>query len=429
MILSQLFFRASLVFSGRIVGAAVTFVTHVMLARWMGEQLAGKYAYAFSLCMVAAAFASLGISSATQRIVGASIASDSPGTIKIFLSWAQRCIFSAAVLLAVLVSAGNYLTSSASFSPTVYFAMLMLPFWCLVRLHSAIAQAFSWLPLMVLPNTVVRPALFLCSITIWFTANGSIVAAEAMIMHMFLVIVVSMVQFWIVRTRVNALGDEIDISLESRWLLTSVPLLLVSLSVDFYPEFSTVIIGIFVPPDEIAYFNSAFRIAFLIAFLLSAVDAITMPRVAQKYASGGVKEVEKVILQATYIKTLASFCGVIALGFKGDWMLQWFGDSFVAAHSTLVWLSVSLLIRSACGPGLEILAVTGHQMECLKVCACNLMLTGISLAVASFVFGIQGASVAIVIVTIVMRVWCYLLVKKRIGLSIALFSKYTRKVS
>ena len=78
---------------------------------------------------------------------------------------------------------------------------------------------------------------------------------------------------------------------------------------------------------------------------------------------------------------------------------------------------------------MEILAVTGHQMECLRVCACNLMLTGISLAVASFVFGIQGASVAIVIVTIVMRVWCYLLVKKRIGLSIALFSKYTRKVS
>ena len=199
------------------------------------------------------------------------------------------------------------------------------------------------------------------------------------------------------QTRIGAADPVAD---QARWLRTSTPLLLVSLVSTFYPELCNVVIGTLVAPGDLALFGAAFRTAFLLAFAVMAVDAVTLPRSAQLHSRGRQAELESLVRHATRLRSVASTAGVLFVALTGRFVLRLFGSDFEPAYAALLVLALAVGVRGVLGPGLELLSVTGHQDRSLHLCLLHLLGTLILVPILTTQGGVLGASIGVLIMTL-----------------------------
>ena len=107
-------------------------------------------------------------------------------------------------------------------------------------------------------------------------------------------------------------------------------------------------------------------------------------------------------------------------------MLGLFGDEFVAGYEIMMILAVTQLVRSAAGPVLSLMSVTGHQDSCLIVFASALVAAVVLVFALVPVFGIQGAAVTVLLVTLGWSLWLHHLVVSQLGIRPSIFGIFAR---
>jgi O-antigen/teichoic acid export membrane protein len=416
---------SALLFGARVLGAATTYLAQVCLARWMGGEELGRYVNAFSWCLLLSTLALLGLPSAALRFIGAAQAAARPGLVAGLLRRGSALVLGCALCIAVLAAASVLLGSStARQSGPLLVACLGIPLFALLRFHSGIAHGFSWFSLYFLPNNVLRPLAFLAVLGGLALAGASPGATGAMLAHVAVIAALALVGGRIVCARVARELGAVEPEYQTRqWLRTAAPLAVVSLVTGFYPELNVILVGCFRPPAEVAVFSACFRTAFLIAFVLTAIDAALLPSTARLAAAGERAELQRLVARATRARfacALACVLGIIVLGRQ---VLALFGPEFTSGYATLCVLALSLLVRAASGPLAELLGVTGHHDASLKVsvaCLVAMVIAGLLLVPP---LGILGAALGVLAVTIGTAVWLHVLCVRHLGIAPSLFTR------
>ena len=399
----------------RFAGAMLAFVTQVLLARWMGATELGVYVLAFSVCIVFASIASLGLPSAALRFIGEALARKEYATISGYVRYCRQIVLAVSVLAAA--GAAALALSSTSYATTFLIAMLCIPVFALIRTHDGIAHAFSWMPLAFFPNSVVRPALLLLFVYgLWLT-HTSLNASNVISLHLLILVLVGLAQTVLLNRRLRPIINDVAPSYDrALWTGASIPILITVMMNAYLPELSVILVGLSESADNVAIFNASFRVAFMIAFGAFAVDAVVMPRVARLYADGNISAVQTLISRATLLKVAGSMFAVALLFLFGRQILGLFGEEFVVGYRVMMMLALSQLIIALLGPGAAILNVTGHQNSCLRVFIVAFVLLLVLNMLLVPRFGLPGAAMAIVIVIAVRHVWLNMLVSKKTGI-------------
>ena len=89
-------------------------------------------------------------------------------------------------------------------------------------------------------------------------------------------------------------------------------------------------------------------------------------------------------------------------------------------------LAAAQLLRSAAGPVMSLMAVTGHQDSCLIVFASALVAAVILAFLLVPLFGIEGAAITVLIVTLGWSVWLHRLVVSHLGIRPSIFGVFSR---
>ena len=74
------------------------------------------------------------------------------------------------------------------------------------------------------------------------------------------------------------------------------------------------------------------------------------------------------------------------------------------------------IAAAAIGPVADLLSVTGHQDQCLKVFGCSLIATILLNLVLAPAYGILGAAITVLLVTVGTGIWLHALVLRHIGI-------------
>ncbi len=149
--------NTAVVFLCRVGGAALVFITQIVLARSIGAAHLGIYVYASSACILLSTVACLGLSNAVMRFIPEGLALDRADLITGFV---RRSI--QVVLVVSLLIAGLGVASILSFDrliPSEYknallLAVLSIPLFALILIHGANAHGFSWFRTTFLPNDI-----------------------------------------------------------------------------------------------------------------------------------------------------------------------------------------------------------------------------------------------------------------------------------
>jgi O-antigen/teichoic acid export membrane protein len=176
-------------------------------------------------------------------------------------------------------------------------------------------------------------------------------------------------------------------------------------------------VGAFLPPEDVGYYTAALRYADLIVFTQQAVNGMAAPMFASLHASGRRAEMQRVAaLAACGTLSCALPLAIVMLLFGGH-LLAWFGEPFRAGHVALVWLAGGQLVNGLAGSVGSLAAMTGHQREASLIVTTATAINLVLNAVLIPRFGIEGAGMATATSIAFTNVAMLTLVRTRLGVN------------
>lgn len=407
--LSQLIGGSTFIFACRVFGAGVTFIAQVLLARWMGASELGIYALAFSWCILLATLSTGGLRLASIRFIGEGLLRDGSGHIRGFMQRSRQFVLIVSVAVAIVGTAALTLLAPAESSasrPAFVIALLAVPLFAMLNLYAGFANALSRFALSFLPLNVFRPLLFLAGIVAVWLAGRSLDAGVAIVVNwLALAVVVGVTLAYSEASFRKVIGDAAPTYKTRLWIRTALPLLIAALYTGYFPELMVIMVGAFVPSDELAVFHVCFRVAMLISFGLYAVDAFSGPQITTLLTSGDRVALQKIVNRTTRLKFWGAVVAILVLIVAGRWILGIFGDEFVAGYPVLIVLATAQLAQAAGGTVTRLISMSGHQDRSLYVFGVATVVAFGLVAVLVPRYGLIGAAVAVLIDTVFWVVW------------------------
>jgi len=407
--LSRLIGGSALIFAYRVFGAAATFIAQILLARWMGASELGVYALAFSWCILLSTLSTGGFRLAAIRFIGEGLVREGPGYISGFMQRSRQFVVIVSVAVAIVGTVAVMVLPPADppASRSVFIiALLAVPFFAMLNLYAGFANALSRFALSFLPNNVFRPLLFLAGIVAVWLADRALDAGVAIAVHWVALAIVTGLTLACSRPAFRKISGDAAATYETRlWIRTALPLLIAALYTGYFPELMVIMVGAFVPSDQLAIFHVCFRVAMLISFGLYAVDSFTGPRITELLTNGDRVELQKIVNRTTRLKFWGAVAAIIVLALAGRRILGLFGDEFVAGYPVLLVLAGAQLAQAAGGTVTRLISMSGHQDRSLYVFGVATIVALVLVAVLVPRYGLFGAAVAVLLDTILWVAW------------------------
>jgi O-antigen/teichoic acid export membrane protein len=408
------------VFACRLIGAAIVFITHILLARWLGAEEFGVYVLAFSWGTLLAALAVFGFPPSALRFIGNELALGNDQLIKGFIYRGTQTIFISSVSISIagyiLLLLLNELMP-ISHTTTMLLAILSISLFALLRWFASIAYAFGWYITAVIPDNLLRPLLLLLITAALWHFQHRLTSSIVMLTHigvvaflLFLLVIILLVR---VKPRLSIITPEYEYRL---WISTALSLMIITLFNNYFIELNVIIAGMHIEAEQLAIFSAAVRTAFLISFGVYAIDTITLPHAAKLLAMAENEKLEDYIKRASRVKLIGAIIGVAILIIAGKPILGLFGESFKAGYHVLIILALGQLIIAAMGPLTQLLSISGHHNRSYYAFFSTLALMLILHDKLIAYFGILGASLTVIIAILVQSIWLYYLVVRHMGI-------------
>jgi len=294
--------------------------------------------------------------------------------------------------LVLLSFLGNMVPSMTRSALTV--ALLGVPFFALMGFHNGASNGFSRFAASFLPSNVIRPSLFLAVVLTahWF---GFEFAPDALVaVHVGVIVLISMGTFLALRKLLNSRFRQDNHEYETRlWIKTSSQLLLITLFVNNFAELCVILVGFFLPSDQVAIFHVGFRLALLISFALQSVDSFAAPQLSKLWAQKDDARFVAVVNRTARLQFWVTLLAVGCLALAGHRLLAIFGPEFVDGYRIMIILAGMQLVRAYVGPVSLLISISGYQHRSLPVVVITLLVAAGLISLLASNFGIDGAAV------------------------------------
>jgi len=407
-------------FAIRILSAGLAYASQVLLARWIGVEEFGVFAYCWVWLTILGILAPIGLNTSVLRFLPQY---QSEGRLALFrglVSASRALAMTVATAVAIIGAIVVRVTDGVidpSYAVPLYLMLVCLPLFSLGDVNEGIARAHSWVELALLPSYVARPLVLLLAIAGAVLAGAEADAATAVSAAIFATWSTAIgQQILIARRLAPRLGHERRDYALGLWIKVSLPIFLVEGFFSVLANTDVIILNLYLGPAESAIYYAALKTTTLISFIYYAVTTAYAHRIAHHNAAGDTEGLRHALRDAviwTFWPSLAAAAAILALG----WPLLWlFGEEFTAAYPVMFILVIGLLARAAVGPVDYMLSMLGQERACaatLAIAAAVNIALNFALIPA---FGLTGAAVATAISTVLATILLYLLAKRRLGL-------------
>jgi O-antigen/teichoic acid export membrane protein len=399
-------FGAGLSFIFKTIGVLLLLCAQIIAARFLGTEEYGYFAYAQSVLVILSIFTILGYDVSLLRFVPEYGIQQQWAALKGVLTLSFRLSFAAGVALMAIF--GGILT----FFPAVFSAhqtavlrimLLSIPLYSLTMIRQSALRGFKHIVLAELPESIIRPVLFIFALLIISRFYPHLDAGIAWWCYLGVVTITFLVgSYLLVRKMPAPLADVRAEFRRAEWSKISLDMMWMNAMTVIFSQASVVFLGFYGNAVDIALFSAAARIAFFISFALTAANSIAAPMISELFHSGKRLELQRMMtLSAAFIAALTLITNVLLL-IGGRQLLGLFGSQFAQAFILLLLLMAGHTFKSFSGPASFLLNMSGHQKTTGKMMAAFLIF---HLLVNFLIIPRYGAFGAALATTLTMILW------------------------
>lgn len=394
----------------------ITPVSMIVLARFLGPEQFGDYAFSVSLVIILSIFSNLGLPVVITRFGAMYHLTQKWNLLKGILTFSNTRIFVSS--LAVVALTATLIGFDIIKTPAKYHILAALPivvFLALSNVRTAILTAIEKVNLSQLPEMILRPVLFLLAILIFYYL-GLLNSLTAVTLYTLINLFIYFVGVYLVKKYIRNHTEGISPGDESKlWIHSALPLFFLGGIQVLGAQADVFLLGVLARNEEVGIFKSMYQISLLIIFSLTAVNAIASPHIVRHFEQGNWRSLKKLLIIFCVINL--SFALLISLPFfmYGDFFIKiLYGEAYLAGFATLRILLVGRFMNAIFGVSNQFLKMMGYERQATK----GILIGSVIGVLLSFLlipkFGMIGAAVASSSALVLWNVYLFSIVVRRI---------------
>jgi O-antigen/teichoic acid export membrane protein len=401
------------------VGFGLTYCSQLIIARIVGVDAYGVYAYVFAWMIVLGYFATLGFDVGLLRFVPAYEAERAWPLLRGVIQYAQRrsAFVGVAVMLIGICLIENWV-SSPQLETTFLVGLVLVPIYALVRIRCSVVRAFGGVVSALVPDRVVRDGTLIGLLAVATLGMGWTVDAPLVMMATLIGAAVGLIcaGFAMQRRRPRAIDGILPAYDTAVWRRAAIPLVILGATEGLLNRTGVILLGWITDTKDAGIYSLAFNIALVVTLPRIAMNTLFAPVISDLYARKDMRTMQ-VLITRTSPWTFWAGLGIAAVLFVlAEPLLAWFGAGYDAGVLALRILLVSQVMAASAGSQLYVMTMTGHERSAavLLVC-CAAVNAGVS-AVLIVMYGLPGAAVGTALSLVIWNVAMALFLWRRLGL-------------
>ncbi|TYT69738.1 flippase [Microcystis aeruginosa] len=407
----------------RVAFMTLSFLTSIILARWLGKNGFGVYTYAMTWPALLGIPATLGFDNLLVREVAIYSSQSAWGLMRGLLQWANAIVLIvssliALVAIAIILNLGQ--VSEPQMIASLCVAMISLPVISLTSLRLATMQGLHRVVLGQMPENLLAPLLFIIILTIssyWLLGNQGNIAVWVVGLK-----VVSLAITFVVGVVLLArvLPQEVKEAKPEHkiltWLKDGLPFIMLGGLAVINSRIDILMLGALKGAGAVGVYAVVSRVTSLIVFALGILNSVLSPTFATLYAEGKREQLQQVVTHSTRLISLFALVmtlGLIALRYS---ILQLFGAEFIQGQTALIILSIGYLVNALTGSVGLLLNMTRHAKFSAATVAFAALLNVCLNWLLIPKWGVNGAATATAISMIVGNVINAIWVRQKLGI-------------
>jgi O-antigen/teichoic acid export membrane protein len=402
--------------AGRILG----YLTQVMIARLFGPAAFGFYSLGVAAVNGAQILSRFGMENGVVRYVAHHRAREDTPRVRGTIIQAIGVTLVLSLALSALMFFGAGFAAEwyyhKPYMETVLRAFaLTLPFFTFMMMNLWATQGFQTVTYASYVQQMIRPALFLVLVPVFYLLGAGIVGTIAA--YGASMLFGSLVAVYYLRKLFPPLVDnKVPARFETKELfVVSVPMSITT-GAQYLNTWSAVwVMGAFAAAGPVGIFTAAARTATLSTIVRFAFSGIFSPIISSFYARGELEDLGRLykdVARWIFTGAFAIFLPIVLLSKE---ILAIFGPDFTAGWSALIIVAAAQLYSSSVGPTPRMLAMTGNQNVAMVATAAA-ALVGLAASFALVpTLGILGAALGMAAAIITENTATLVAVRKRLG--------------
>ena len=399
----------------------------IVLARTLGAENYGVYAYAFAIMTLLTVVAEAGVPVLLMREVAASHSRNDWGLLSGAIRRSGQFVTFTATTIAASGLAIAWAVSSHLSTPMLHTTTLMLFVLPFIAANKTIGHALQGLQRVVLGQTIyvlLRPLITLFIVGIAFTAwpefrqPQNAMAVQLLGAAAALVIGLGLLQ----RIIPEQAKLSVPIFRDKEWLKTALPFMLISSAGVINSQTDIIMLGWLSDTENVGIYRVAAQGAILVAFGLQVANTVLAPHFTRLYANGDMVRLQHLVTQSARVILLAALPITLIFIFAGGPIVTWvFGSDFTDAQKPLAILAAGQLANAAFGSVGYLLNMTGHEHISARILWLTVLLNAALNAIMIPFFGTTGAAFATTVSLIMWNALLFHQVQTQLNITSAAF--------
>ena len=402
----------------KIINTLLIFSGGIILARSLGPEEYGLYAFAMSVAMILSIPVTAGLPNLFVREISKAWVKNEWGLINLIFNWGSKLIALYTCLLFIVVVASFQLLSSIEnvTSSIVIFGLFFIPLLAILLTQGAALRGMGSVILGQFSSNIINPSIFIVLITI--AAYSEFLSPKIAMLLKVISAAIAIVFGTVLIIRKKRGNDSNGVPTQSNGIYKSlVALTLIGGFQLILDNSDILILRLFRTNEEIGIYRVTVQMASVVVFGLFSVNQILHPQFAKNHSLKNIEELQKLVVTSSKIILLIAIPPVLIFIFKGELLLRlFFGKPFMVGATTLSILAFGQLINASFGSVGALLNMSGNESDTLKG-----MLVAVLVNIClSFLliprYGSEGAAFSTAASCLIWNFVLRLYVKKRLGI-------------
>ena len=400
-------------------GFALTYCSQLIIARAVGVDTYGVYAYVFAWMVVLANFSTLGFDVGLLRFVPAYEAKRAWPLLQGVIRYAQR---RATLVGLSIIFIGIWVVDAWASSPELRYTFLtgfaLVPILALVRIRCSAVRAFGGVVSALVPDRVVRDGTLIgliavATLGLGWTLNAPFVMVATLISSALGLVCAG---FAMQRRRPRAVVDIMPAYDAAVWRRAAIPLVILGATEALMNRTGVILLGWVADTKNAGIYSLAFNIALVVTMPRIAVNTLFAPTISNLYARSDRAAMQDLITRTASWTFCAGICIAAALFILAEPLLAWFGAGYEAGVPALRILLVSQVLAASAGSQLYVMTMTGRERSAAVLLVCCAVVNAGASAVLVGMFGLTGAAIGTAVSLVVWNVAMALFLWRRLNL-------------
>lgn len=411
----------------RVFSVGATFLCSVLLARLLGAESFGIYSYVLAIVSLLALPTQAGMPTLVLRETAKAKTLKKWEEMKGVWLWSGTIvvIISLSVFIISLISSIAFFESSIIRLEYQVF-ILGLIMSLLVAMGNVRGAALRGLGFIIkgqLPESLIKPILFLALMMVTFLFEGNLNPATAMTFNLIAALISFLIGAWLLyKVKPNQISKVKPIIYNSTWLRTLIPLAVMVGMQSMSGQVDILILGFLSTAAEVGVYKIVISGAALAVFGLQVVSMVITPRLANAFANNNIAQAQKISSLGSIISFALTLPVVIVFYLFGTEILNLvFGKEYIVGNQALLIVAIGQAINAFFGSSVSILTMSGNE----RFVIIGMLMSTVANIILNIVLvpslGINGAAIGATTALLIWNVYIWTIIKVKLNIDCTMF--------